>query len=94
MKLPSRYKTKTVADMTVGECAWVTPWTMIVDQYDEECFINLAATPGDKGGTVSMQICRNPLGFDVVLSADMTYSPRVIEDYANLAPVTSLKERV
>lgn len=63
-KLPDQFEKKDLVKyMQIGESAYVTPWSMVVDSTGE-CKLNTAATFHSRpGGTVSLKVKRVNNGF-------------------------------
>jgi len=73
-RLPEGRLTRTVADLKVGESAWVVPWAMSVDSQRCCALSHGFSIHGQPGGTVSMRISRRTDGFHVWIPDDYTWT--------------------
>lgn len=74
-ELPKGMEPKTIADMTVGESAYVVPWAMYADTDRRLWLLPNNITQDRRGGTVQMLIARTADGFRVRQVPGETYAP-------------------
>ena len=72
-KLPQEFIEKTISTMFPGETLYTVPWALVVDEDGEIWLRGEFAVSEEPGGTVQMQVHREPGGYKVMLDPSYKY---------------------